>query len=173
MRFGITILAFSALAGSSWAQLGGLQGRGGYFWGNRFTGDSGSISLNGLSVGLDYTVYKDPLGSFELRVSPEAMFGGITAKGGDDDADVYRLLATAKIDTPGYGFYGIAGVGYGWVSDRGQTDVGRDTGTMFKLGVGQLLGRPSPIGPKTFVEASYYYGNAPFRGFAVEFWVKF
>ncbi len=149
------------------------QVRAGYFWGSSFSGTTKSIRLEGVDVGVDFSLYKLPGGLGELRFSPSVMFGGALRKGGDDDGTLYRLMVTGKVTPPLVGFYGVGGIGYGWAQPRGGAKFTRQNGMVAQVGVGFQLtsGLPLPVTPN--IELSYYFGQRAQQGLLLGVSLKF
>lgn len=156
-----------------WAQ--GIGVRVGFFKGSSFSGSlpGSSISLEGFEGGLDFMVFKLPVGLAEIRLSPTFCLGGSNRKGPDSDGTQFRILANAKFSVPGAPFYGVAGIGYGTTRPRGSSRFDSQNGVYTQLGVGFELGPKLPLVPQPFLELGYLFGQRSLSGLSIDVGVKF
>jgi hypothetical protein len=167
------LFVLSLVAGSVVSAHAGVTGitvRAGYFAGSRFTGQSGKVSLEGPSLGLDYKIFQLPTGQ-AIFLSPTVTWGGQLKSGNDSDATVLRVMATTRLNAPALPVYGIVGIGIGSSKTRGSTRFNTATGGLIQLGIGRDLVR-TPVA-STFAQLSYISGREPYRGWSLEFGVRF
>ncbi len=174
MQTRLLICALGIAAGAL-AEAQGIGLRVGYFKGSSFGGNfpGSSISLEGFEAGIDYSLYKLPMGLAEIRISPTITFGGSNRKGPDADGTLFRFLANVKFSVPGAPFYGIAGIGYGSARPRGGAAFDSRSGVYSQLGMGFDLGPKLPIAPQPFVEIAYAFGDRALTGLSFDVGIRF
>lgn len=152
----------------------GISLRVGYYGGVRFDGTAPTprVKLEGLSIGMDWEVYRLPAGTATIRISPTVVFGGATREGNDQDATIVRVLATGKVPVPASPMYAIFGAGYATSARRGTTNFDTKAGFVTQWGLGTTVKLPqSPVRP--FVEISYHSGRKPYTGWSAEVGIRF
>lgn len=163
----------------------------GYYFGQAFEGENGyypdnyevfgrsysnghgpcRITLRGINLGVDVPFYRMPLETGEVRFSPSLMLGG-AVNNDDDEGTLYRLMVTGKFNTKPQTVYGLVGAGLGIGDDRGETNFDGKAAFVGQLGVGVNLTQ-NPVGQQPFVEASFFMGGKPYRGFGIDVGLRF
>ncbi|MBS1705748.1 MAG: hypothetical protein JST40_07735 [Armatimonadetes bacterium] len=164
-------IALVVLVASAQAQIMGARVRTGYWFGNKFTGQSGKVKLEGPSLGLDIPVGL-PIPLVNISFSPTIIWGGGLRQGNDSDGTIYKLMLTGRAHVPGQGFYGVFGVGYGGSSARGTTKFNTGAGFVTQFGIGWDVLKATPV-VSPFVELGYSVGRNPYSGLSLEIGVRF
>lgn len=168
------IACLSLIPVSATAQLKqGFTIRGGYFKGANYRSGTSTFHLEGPQIGLDIPLLTLPTGLAEIRISPSIVFGGLNRKGSDADGTLARFLLTAKVRPPVVGIYGIGGLGLGFATERGGTQLPVTSSFLVQIGIGYDLASGLPTGIKPFVELNYHMGDGPFQGISFEAGIRF
>lgn len=166
----VSIVAVLGIAGAASAQVTGFRVSAGYGWSGGIK-DSGNVSrtMSGPELMASFPLQHLPL--VDISLEGDVLFGGgwgnSSIKG-----NIYRLLATARMQIPGSKVGAWFGLGYGSAQGSGG-DFASVNGAVTQLGLSIPLGMHTPVLSPSLEVAADLGSKTAISGFSVSVAVKF